>query len=437
MFTSPVIGIIAEYNPFHNGHAYQIRHVKAQFPKAQIVTIMSGSFTQRGEPAVLDKWQRAELAVENGSDLVLELPYAFACRSAQHFATGGVRMLSALGCATHLAFGAETDHLATLSAIARAIDSPEIQAALHMGITDGLPYAAALTSALAASFPDCGNLMRQPNNILAIEYLRTIRQFAPGLQPLLIPRCGAGYHEQALSCRYASASGIRSELAHANPSTSRATTAPDWKALADVMPQNTLDMLKSIFPSRYPQQEFLYRALLARLHVIAECDLQDTADMREGLEHRLLRAVRIAASWQECLYHLGTRRYPFSSLSRILLHILMGFTKEEAEHCAACGPAYLRLLAVKAGSGTSLLHAAKRTAHLPILTKIGKYLNDKERRKPLKDLSPLQRMLCLDLRATELRELTLPQPDLSSRDYLESPRICTHHIEKTSELPIR
>ena len=93
MFTSPVIGIIAEYNPFHNGHAYQIRRVKAQFPKAQIVTIMSGSFTQRGEAAVLDKWQRAELAVENGSDLVLELPYAFACRSAQHFATGGVRML--------------------------------------------------------------------------------------------------------------------------------------------------------------------------------------------------------------------------------------------------------------------------------------------------------------------------------------------------------
>ena len=117
MFTSPVIGIIAEYNPFHNGHAYQIRRVRAQFPRAQIVTIMSGSFTQRGEAAILDKWQRAELAVENGSDLVLELPYAFACRSAQHFAAGGVRMLSALGCATHLAFGAETDHLATLSAI--------------------------------------------------------------------------------------------------------------------------------------------------------------------------------------------------------------------------------------------------------------------------------------------------------------------------------
>ena len=111
----------------------------------------------------------------------------------------------------------------------------------------------------------------------------------------------------------------------------------------------------------------------------------------------------------------------------------MGFTQREAKYCATCGPAYLRVLAAKAGSGTSLLHAAKRTARLPILTKIGNYLNDKERRKPLKDLSPLQRMLCLDLRATELRELTLPQPDLASRDYLESPRISTHHIEKTSD----
>jgi len=184
-----VTGIIAEYNPFHNGHRYQLEQIRRVYPGSTIIAVMSGSFVQRGEAALLDKWQRAELAIAGGCDLVLELPFAFACRSAQDFARGGVQLLARLGVIDTLAFGAECSSLTTLTAIATAIDSPAVQTQLHERISAGASYAQALTELTASEARIDASLLHTPNNILAIEYLRALTEY-PAIEPLLIPRAG-------------------------------------------------------------------------------------------------------------------------------------------------------------------------------------------------------------------------------------------------------
>ena len=255
-----VVGVIAEYNPFHQGHAYQLRAIRQAIRErfhddVAIVAVMSGSFTQRGEAAVLDKWRRADLAVRGGCQLVLELPFLFACRSAQDFARGGVRLLQGLGCVDTLAFGAESPDLAPLMEAARVIDAPETQAALHEALRAGASYAKALTAILQTESGLASDLLRQPNNILAIEYLRALRGYAPGIEPLLIARRGAGYHEASLG-PLASASAIRGELAKAQP---------DFASLRDSLPEATYAAIRAAFPAEIASTERLFRPLLARL----------------------------------------------------------------------------------------------------------------------------------------------------------------------------
>lgn len=418
MSSNPVVGIIAEYNPFHNGHAYQIARIRALLPDAALVAVMSGSFTQRGEPTVLDQWQRAALAIENGIDLVIELPYAFSCRSAQHFATGGIRLLAALGCVTHLAFGAETDDLPLLTQLAEASDLQAVKEDLHQRLKEGRSYAEAFAGAVAQRCSCPPSILRQPNNILAIEYLRARTHFAPKLHPLLIRREGADYHDENIVSNIASASAIRCTLSRL---LSQEDPSPSWQELASVLPGSVWEALHSSVPLHFPRQAFLYRSLLTMFRTISDDDLRTIVGIREGLEHRLLRASRLAGNWQDLLGKLGTRRYPTSSLSRILLHLLLNFKKEDAARFDGNGPSYLRVLAMN-DIGASLLHRAKERSTLPLLTKVTPFLNDKERRKDKNCLSPLQQMLRFDLLATELRELTLPQPNLACRDFLESPR---------------
>ncbi|MBR5162514.1 MAG: nucleotidyltransferase family protein, partial [Schwartzia sp.] len=205
------VGIIAEYNPFHNGHLLQIREIRRRFPDARIVVVMSGSFTQRGSAAILDKWTRAASAVRHGVSLVLELPTVFATRSAQYFAGGGVRLLDRLGVAETLAFGSEYDDLSLLSQMAKESDASENTGALRAALCNGESYAAALTGN-----SDPSAVIRQPNVILAVEYLRALTRYAAKLTPLPLPRFAAAHNDRALpsdeAIPIASASAIRAAL---------------------------------------------------------------------------------------------------------------------------------------------------------------------------------------------------------------------------------
>lgn len=417
-----VVGVIAEYNPFHQGHAYQLQSIRKRFhDNVAIVAVMSGSFTQRGEAAVLDKWQRADLAVRGGCQLVLELPFLFACRSAQDFARGGVRLLQGLGCVDTLAFGAESPDLAPLMEAAHAIDAPETQAALHEALRAGASYAKALTAILQEASGLAADLLRQPNNILAIEYLRAIRVYAQGIdEPLLIARRGAGYHEVSLG-PLASASAIRGELAKAQP---------DFASLRDSLPEATYAAIRAAFPAEIASTERLFRPLLVRLLTMQGRELEAIFGLQEGLANRLLAKSRQSQTLQELIAGMVTSRYPASRISRIVPHLLLGTGERAAREAAETGPLYARVLAFDE-VGRELLHTIKERSTLPLITKVSAALNSRERLEC--DLSPLQAMLALDTRATELRALSLPDnaplAALHQTDFITSPHFIrsAHH----------
>lgn len=465
MTFAPTIGLIAEYNPFHNGHVYQLAKLRELHPDAAIVVIMSGSFTQRGGAAIADKWTRAAWAVRGGADLVLELPYAFACRSAEHFASGGVQCLAGLGCIDALAFGAEAEHIEPLEKAAACMDDAALQEALHARIAGGASYAAAMATEVAARTGVAAEVLRAPNNILGMEYLRAVRRFAPEMETLLVQRVGTDYHDTDMHGRFASASAIRaalegiygeipptaqSSLSHALPSPllpSASLTAPSQREpfkfdspsdsttktyfdhLKRVMPTGVFHDLQQALPDRLPRQSFLLRPLLSRLLLLDAASLSAVCGMGEGLEHRLLEKVQMARSFEGLVGAVATRRYPRSRIARLLVHVLTGFTAEAAAAFDATGPRYLRVLAMDA-RGAQLLHQAKKTARLPIITKTSQFLKSKDMLRTWEDLTPLQQMLLYDVRATELRELSLASKGTYCRDFLTSPYVVRASCEK-------
>ncbi|SFW23065.1 nucleotidyltransferase [Selenomonas ruminantium] len=407
-----VTGIIAEYNPFHNGHLYQINKIKEQ-GDSLIIAVISGSFTQRGEAAIFDKWQRAKCAVESGCDIVLELPFVFACRSAQDFARGGVELLSRLGIVTQLAFGAETADLPLLTRLAAQLDSPDFQSQLHENIASGLSYAQALTKVLATD-DDTHEILHQPNNILAIEYLRSLQKLNVPIRPLLIPRQGAGYHDKNLQDNFASATAIRQVL----------YTADNTADLAAVLPPATYELTSHFLTCQnltcqLPDMNQLFLPLQAKLLTSQIADLQKIHGINEGLENRILDLSKTAENWQALIQAVTTKRYPASRIARTLLYLLLGIDKEAIAQFDMSGPLYARLLAASS-KGKMHLKDIKAHSTIPLITKTSQYLTTNKRREALKSLTPLEQMLRLDTIATELRSLTckIPAP---CNDFQQSP----------------
>ena len=412
-----VTGIIAEYNPFHNGHRYQLEQIRQAYPDSAVIAVMSGSFVQRGQAALLDKWQRAGLAIAGGCDLVLELPFAFACRSAQDFARGGVQLLARLGITDTLAFGAECPSLATLQALAAAIDSPAVQTQLHERINAGASYAQALTELTATAAAADAAILHEPNNILAIEYLRALQRYAPGIEPLLVARRGAGYHAPSLG-HFASASAIRRELAKAQP---------DFAALEESLPEATYAAIRQACPAEIASTERLFAPLLARLLTMQEGELKAVFGLQEGLANRLLAKSAQSRSLAGLLAKMVTSRYPASRISRIIPHLLLGSTEHAARTADETGPLYARVLAFDE-TGRELLHEIKKRSTLPLITKVSAALNSRQRLEGC--LTPLQAMLALDTKATELRALALPAEaplaSLKQSDFTSSPHFLTN-----------
>ncbi|SDZ74199.1 nucleotidyltransferase [Selenomonas ruminantium] len=407
-----VTGIIAEYNPFHNGHLYQINKIKEQ-GDSLIIAVISGSFTQRGEAAIFDKWQRAKCAVESGCDIVLELPFVFACRSAQDFARGGVELLSRLGIVTQLAFGAETADLPLLTRLAAQLDSPDFQSQLHENIASGLSYAQALTKVLATD-DDTHEILHQPNNILAIEYLRSLQKLNVPIKPLLIPRQGAGYHDKNLQGHFASATAIRQVLYAGN------NTAD----LAAVLPPATYELTSHFLTCQnltcqLPDMNQLFLPLQAKLLTSQIADLQKIHGINEGLENRIFDLSKTAENWQALIRAVTTKRYPASRIARTLLYIMLGIDKEAIAQFDKSGPLYARLLAASS-AGKRCLKDIKAHSTIPLITKTSQYLTTNKRREALKSLTPLEQMLRLDTIATELRSLTCEGP-APRNDFQQSP----------------
>ncbi len=348
---TPVIGIITEYNPFHNGHAWHIGRSRELVPKAPVVCVMSGHVTQRGTFAICRKQARAEMALRGGADLVLELPAPYACASAERFAQAGVALLQAAGVVTHLSFGSEAGTLAPLTRAAGVLDSPAFLPAQAEAYGLGLSYPAARQRAYETLTGETTSVLARPNDILGLEYLLALRRAGSDIEPVTVPRRGAGHDADTPLHGFASASYLRARL-----QTGEEAAAFVPSAAARIWAREQASGLAPV------QLKTCETAVLAQLRRMGEADFAGLPDATEGLEHRLARAARAAGSLEELYTRTKTKRYTHARIRRLVMCAYAGLTGAPDQ------PPYLRVLAANR-AGLALLAEMKKTAALPLLTK--------------------------------------------------------------------
>ena len=392
------VGIIVEYNPFHNGHKWHLDEAKKQSGCPFVVGVMSGNFMQRGEPALFDKWKRAEMAIRGGVDLIIELPTVFAVRSAQYFATGGVRLLSSLGIISHICFGAEHADLTTLNRIAQSTEDPEVIKDLHVYLQSGNTYAAALGKSLQNNYHISPDIITSPNNILAVEYLRAIERFASQLIPLPVSRQQSQYRDTAITLPFASATAIRQALLYNMSITDE---------ISSTIPLTTLTIINNILTEKRGPVTFnnLSNIILAQLRIASLEKLEQIPSVSEGLHYKLRDSALQSANINQLFSLLKSKRYPYTRLQRIIIHSLLGTTKDQLAHFDEDGPLYARVLAFNQ-QGRLLLKYINQHSTIPIITKTTHFLNSNERGRS--DLTPLQNMLAIDTVASDIYALGMP-----------------------------
>ena len=316
-----ILGIIAEYDPFHNGHAHHMREAISTVAPSAVIVALSGPFKQRGETALLSPFTRAECALSAGADAVVSLPVLWTVRDAEHYALGAVHMLSSLG-ATHLAFGAETADLKLLNHTADLLENPPVslRESLQAFMADGCGYPSALARAAGDCLPECRALFAHPNNILAICYLRAIRRLRLNLDPVVIPRLGA-YHAEEILPDSPSASALRNALCRGA-----------WHTALPALPPESERVVRAAFMSgTIPDPAYLDAVLLSKLRSMTPDDASMLPDCQEGLDRALLKAASHAGSVKELISLLTSRRYPSSRISRLCTHALLGITGDILE----------------------------------------------------------------------------------------------------------
>lgn len=311
-----VLGVIAEYNPFHLGHAHQLRMARQAAQADHVVVVMSTCFTQRGDAALLSPRERAEMALHCGADAVFALPCVWAARDAEHFALGGVAVLKELGCDA-ISFGSESADAASLRSAARLLEAPDeaFSADLQRRMADGLPYPAAIAAAADARSPGASALLSQPNSTLAICYLRAMIRLGAEMDVVPVPRSG-GYHDTALTSAMPSATALRGAILQG-----------DWRSAEAAMPPAAYRiLLEAAASGRLHRPDALDGALLSRLRTMTEAEYAALPDVSEGVEHRLRAAAQQTCKREDMLQHAKTRRYPYARLSRLATHALLGLT---------------------------------------------------------------------------------------------------------------
>ena len=368
-----IAGIIAEYNPFHNGHAHHILSTREKTGCDYVVVCMSGSFTQRGEAACMDKWTRAHIALECGADAVFDLPALFAVRTADAFARGGVEILGGLGC-DFLSFGSELADPELLQKLAslRENEPPELSAAIRRKLDAGMAHARARGEALAELLGLEPAVLNSPNMILAAEYIRAIHT---PMQPVAVPRIG-GYHDPALG-QFASASAIREAVQRGETESAAACVPPACREALTCISMHPMDDL-----------------LLHRLRSMPESAIAALPDVNEGLEKRVLRCAREASSREELLSMLKCKRYTHARLSRLCAHALLDMTQDLLDRHPL--PDYARLLGMRADAQPLLAELKKRSG-LPIISDGSKLAGNE--------------IFDLECRATDLRALLCNRPE--------------------------
>lgn len=359
------IGIIAEYNPFHNGHAYQIKKAKELTGADYCIIAMSGDFVQRGAPSVADKYTRAEMALQNGADLVCELPVLYSTASAELFAHAGVTLFHRLGCIDTLCFGAESDNLTAFTHLAEIlIEEPEsYRKSLQQHLKNGASFPTARSKAISECLGDdsAATLLLEPNNILAVEYLKALKRRDSDIAPLLIPRKKSHYHNPSLTGEFSSATAIR-----------HAIFEKDFpENLCQSIPENCYLTLKSLHQSHQLMDTEDFSAMLIyRLLSETTEGLAGYGDCSMELANRIQRLLPQYASFEQFCTLCKSRDITYTRMSRILIHILLGLRQDiykigkEQDYIP-----YVRILGFRE-SATPLLTKLKGRTEIPLITRV-------------------------------------------------------------------
>lgn len=347
-----VAGIIAEYNPFHKGHALLIE--KARLGGAtHIVAVMSGNYVQRGEPAIFSHGVRTNAALECGVDLVLQLPCIYAVSGAQSFAQAGVRILDALGCVDELVFGSECGDADKIVSAADAVYGERIKSKLKSELEKGISFASARENALRSIDGDAADIIKQPNNILGVEYAAALRKSDSRIIPATYAREGAAHDEEGGGHGISSASYIRRLIKEGGVWKGYVPEAAE-KIFADAVlnGEAMTDLSK------------LENAVLYKLRISSREELAGAPDVSEGIENRIFEAAREAVSLEELYLLAKTKRYSHARIRRIVLNSFLGITAADA----AIPVPYIRVTGFNC-RGAQLLREIKGKTKLPLITK--------------------------------------------------------------------
>mgnify|MGYP000898268830 FL=1 len=400
-----VLGIISEYNPFNNGHLYHLRRSKEITKADAAIAIMSGNFTQRGEPALFDKWVRAEAAIKSGVNLVIELPVCYATSSAELFSYGAVSLLDRLGIVDYISFGSEEGNMKNLLNISDLLanESKLFKIYLRNFLKDGNSFAKARQLSLERLGIDAGPI-RSPNNILGIEYLKWLNRLNSVIKPVTVKRIGSEYNQQVLSkdTFVSSATSIRKALSNS-----------DLPAIKNHIPEDSYEVLrKNIMSGKMPifkksMEEIIFYNLLK------DNDLKEIFDVSEGLNKRIKHMVYKSNSLENLLSNIKTKRYAYSRISRILFHSLLHYTKEEANIFNETGPLYARILGFD-NVGRELIKNIDNHCSLTLVTNVSKQYSRLD--------STAKKMLDKDILATDLYSLISTNNKIKlSRDFIKRP----------------
>lgn len=394
------VGIIVEYNPFHNGHAYHLQQAKQQTGADCVIAVMSGHFLQRGEPALVSKWSRTRMALAAGADLVVELPYAFSTQKAETFASGAISILESLH-ADFVCFGSENGNIDSFTRTADLLEAheSELSALIQQEMKKGNSYPKAASNAFLQLFTEAPIDLSQPNNVLGMSYVAAIKKQHASIKPYTITRIQSHYHDDSLSSSFiSSATSIRKAIFDSS----------SHGDLSKHMPVSTANELTAYKQAhgQFHHWEHYFPFLKYKLLTTPLYDLQRIYEIEEGIEHRLLSYISSATSFEDFLTKVKTKRYTRTRLQRMCVHLLTNTTKSEMQQADP----YIRLLGMSK-TGQGYLKTIKKKLSLPIVSTVSQC--------KLKEID-------IDIKATHVYSMPFQEPlrsQFMKQEYTQPPII--------------
>lgn len=400
-----VLGIVAEYNPFHNGHLYHLEQAKKITGSNYTVAIISGNFTQRGSTSLFDKWSKAKTALQCGVDLVIELPVLYSISSAENFADGAIKILDSLKVLDYIAFGAETANVDILNSIADVLlrEPKEYKSLLSQELQKGFSFPKARQNALVAYLNDSrkyATVLSSPNNILGVEYLKALKKYRSRIKPIAIERYEAGYNDLGYTANIASATAIRNMVKNNG-----------FEILKNLMPAPSYATLMEAIKNGHlvPDLSVFEKQIIYNLRRMSTFQITQLPDVSEGLEFALKNTANSCSNLVDFLNIIKSKRYTSTRIQRILLYSLLGITKKDMDLSKKVQP-YVRVLGFNERGKFLLSEIAKANPKLEIVTSVKKFYDATSNKN-------LKAMIDKDIEATNVYTIGYDNDSWSNLDF--------------------